>query len=173
MEQPGQCERSCLCRKQYTWHHESVRTDGSERRVAIRPNWLGDTAAQMRGNVGGRAKQLLRQWVRLSASRVSTCHMVPRVMFFSLKSMVSNYGSEQSRYVLTSRIQRCWLFINWTWFPWDTRKKFFIFPSQYTHTSQPGASICTRPTAGGTPWAVASVHLKTNKVQMLFCFISF
>lgn len=48
-----------------------------------------------------------------------------------------------------------------------------LFPSQYTHTSQSGASLHTRSTGERTTCAVASVHLKDKQSATLLCSSSF
>lgn len=106
MEQPGRCETRRLCREEHVRQQESVRTDGSEKKEAIRPNWLGGTAAEMGGDVTWKAEQPLRPQGRLSASRAPACDVLPRVTLFSLNSLVNNHSSEQSRDLLPSRMQR-------------------------------------------------------------------
>lgn len=170
MEQPGRRERRRLRLEQCTWHQKSVRTDGLERTAAIRPRWLGGTAAQTGGNVTWKGRAAAQATGSLSASRSSACDMLPRVMLFSLNSVVNNYSSEQSRYLLTRRIQRQWLFIDWTRFPRDPRKKILILPSQYTHTSQ---SFLQDPQGNVKPGLWLPSTCRTNKVQTLLRSISF
>lgn len=132
---------------QCTWQHESTGTDGSERTADIRPSWSDrrwrDTEGQSSCS-GHRGGCLPAGYLHV------TCFPESRFSAPIAWSIIIVPNKVRLRF----RDDDCLLI---------EHGSLVLFPSQYTHTSQSGASLCTRFRGERTTCTVASVHLKDKQ----------